>query len=467
MRDVYRKASEVLVWLGPESNTSARAMDFMKMLCSEANSFTVDASVAEQDQTMERIRVLFLNPRLRPDWSALEEFLQRPWWGRIWVTQEIAVATKATFMCGDLRMPLGHVDQFIFFIASLRNLFARRSSRKITPTNRVFASIQGLATPLGLTMAARMRVQRSFAEGEPLELTELLSNSKIAACTNPRDRLFAFYGMTFASGYGDEFLKPDYDLPTSEVYINVAVHIVKSRQNLNLLLHVSHSLYMLDCERKSVAGISGLPSWVPEWSSMTLGLFESSTLARPTTIYQASLGQMPPNSLFFLEKDTVLQVKGVRVDAIATIWKIAGKDTFRSVCRQWRSMILQPDDDVYRGMQTVREAFWRTVLCNQSLGLTRQTSTGEWLQERLRDRVDDLAFPPLTAGQEDRFMDFLEDKEPSFGTKRRFFRTATGYIGICPIVARPGDIVAVILGGFVPFVLRPSQGHRYTFLGGW
>jgi hypothetical protein len=47
---------------------------------------------------------------------------------------------------------------------------------------------------------------------------------------------------------------------------------------------------------------------------------------------------------------------------------------------------------------------------------------------------------------------------------RSIFTTTEGYMGVCLPTAEAGDLVCILLGGSVPFVLRPGIGH-YTFIG--
>lgn len=50
---------------------------------------------------------------------------------------------------------------------------------------------------------------------------------------------------------------------------------------------------------------------------------------------------------------------------------------------------------------------------------------------------------------------------------RAFARTTSGYVGIVPFNARPGDTIAVFLGSQVPIILRqhPSRGGVYLVIG--
>jgi hypothetical protein len=42
---------------------------------------------------------------------------------------------------------------------------------------------------------------------------------------------------------------------------------------------------------------------------------------------------------------------------------------------------------------------------------------------------------------------------------RSFFRTQKGYMGLGPNVIEIGDLVCILFGGHVPFILRPKNGY--------
>ena len=39
-----------------------------------------------------------------PEWVALAHLLERPWFTRTWVIQEVALATRAEIVCGDVTL---------------------------------------------------------------------------------------------------------------------------------------------------------------------------------------------------------------------------------------------------------------------------------------------------------------------------------------------------------------------------
>ena len=42
---------------------------------------------------------------------------------------------------------------------------------------------------------------------------------------------------------------------------------------------------------------------------------------------------------------------------------------------------------------------------------------------------------------------------------------ASGHIGIGPPTMQTGDVVAVLFGGYTPFVLRPDEGGQWSLVG--
>jgi hypothetical protein len=50
-------------------------------------------------------------------------------------------------------------------------------------------------------------------------------------------------------------------------------------------------------------------------------------------------------------------------------------------------------------------------------------------------------------------------------TSRAFLITDRGLVGLGPASMRKGDVVCVLRGGEVPFILRPLEGEYYEFVG--
>ena len=84
MADIYQTATHVCVWLGPPSEDSSMALDFISQVVNldEFDRLVTDTSVAKH-------------------WGALSSLMKRKWFSRRWVVQEIALAKRATLYCGS------------------------------------------------------------------------------------------------------------------------------------------------------------------------------------------------------------------------------------------------------------------------------------------------------------------------------------------------------------------------------
>jgi hypothetical protein len=82
-----------------------------------------------------------------------------------------------------------------------------------------------------------------------------------------------------------------------------------------------------------------------------------------------------------------------------------------------------------------------------------------------------LTQPEVEPGKKVKILPQFEDDIASFDISflqecrhRRLFITVQGYMGLAPPTAREGDLVCVLLGGDVPFILRPSNSN-YLLIG--
>ncbi|KAL5380794.1 hypothetical protein DPSP01_007595 [Paraphaeosphaeria sporulosa] len=86
---VYTGAKEICVWLGEDDDDSTQAIQFVKDEISQLKDF--DKLCIDQQHS--------------PKWKALLGLMQRDWFSRRWVVQEIALAEKAQVYCGPDQIP--------------------------------------------------------------------------------------------------------------------------------------------------------------------------------------------------------------------------------------------------------------------------------------------------------------------------------------------------------------------------
>src|SRR5436305_10060911 len=107
MRRIFKKASAVHIWLGEEADNSAMAMSLVRRLGGITPKGPGEPVIQYPDITADQ-KILH--------WKAPAALFQRPWWERVWVRQEVAVAQGLMVHCGD------STCRFFELIATARGL---------------------------------------------------------------------------------------------------------------------------------------------------------------------------------------------------------------------------------------------------------------------------------------------------------------------------------------------------------
>ncbi|KAI1458811.1 HET-domain-containing protein [Annulohypoxylon moriforme] len=203
MREIYSKASRVLVYLGPSANYSDEAIDALHSLARSRP----DEPEALNDTQKLGLKYLF----------------ERRYFYRIWVIQEIAMAKSITFYCGNKGISYPSSSQI------------RIPYRYIREVAWLLQHIEG----------------GSAVMKDPEDLLQLLDATSKCAASDPRDNVFAVLGLLRDGIF--EGLVPDYCLSTKQVYIGIASYLICHHNKTELLAYPKgHS--------------RSLPSWVPDWS---------------------------------------------------------------------------------------------------------------------------------------------------------------------------------------------------------
>lgn len=87
MGEIYHRSFAVLIWLGEEAEESPQALDFITRI---TNLSHFDAAVKDKSCTRQ--------------WYALAKLMNRSWFRRRWIVQELALARYAFVYCGDRKI---------------------------------------------------------------------------------------------------------------------------------------------------------------------------------------------------------------------------------------------------------------------------------------------------------------------------------------------------------------------------
>jgi hypothetical protein len=95
MRQIHDYAHCTIIWLGPASNNSDLAMNFIVELWHLMNS-------DKWRHDAKDLEVLLSDyPLDAPEWIALARLLRHAWFCRVWVLQEVAVSKSLVIQHGD------------------------------------------------------------------------------------------------------------------------------------------------------------------------------------------------------------------------------------------------------------------------------------------------------------------------------------------------------------------------------
>lgn len=212
-----------------------------------------------------------------------------------------------------------------------------------------------------------------------------------------------------------------------------------------------------------------LPSWVADWKTHDIKFRDATRITLFMKRYSAdggrrSLAQSRGHRLF---------TYGVQIAKVDTGCPIGRTPTTREELKLLWDFTKETFTDTtrYSREQSLRTAFWLTM-CGGLDVLSRSTDTKQLFYERLKPEEYASAVEvwerEVYAGEEEEAFK-LTNLFELMTFRRGFLITDMGDIGFTPKLSWRNDVVVVLAGGSLPYVLRPSytSGNRneYTLVG--
>ncbi|KAL8922117.1 MAG: hypothetical protein Q9172_003691 [Xanthocarpia lactea] len=180
MNLIYRRAAEVIMWLGPHPPPKIVNLDRIAWRTFAPPS--IDKAY-RQEWWHQAVPWLF-------------DLMHTNYWTRTWIIQEVGEAVRLTVQFGKQSMPW---EAFVAAVATYRKCFPRAFW-----TDRVSA-LEGL--------------RRSKREGEIYSFTDLISVFRNSFCKVPHDKIYAFLGM--AADDSPNFIPAAYNKTLAQVHKDV------------------------------------------------------------------------------------------------------------------------------------------------------------------------------------------------------------------------------------------------------
>ena len=449
MGEIYASAATVIVNLGPSSEDSDIAMLFVPALYDAferleglEKSITIDTFTKPADEARS-----CLWPSQK--WIALHNLLERAWFQRIWVVQEVVLGTNVVLVCG-----IQSVKWSVFAI-TIRKLLAGGLSYLL--------SIQSRGIPGSMASVNRIEALRAVRDQKILiSLQSLLLEFVSYRSTDPRDKIYAL--LSLVTDGSNSTIEPNYNTPTRTLYIQTARQLMQRSGNPLRLLHSAGIGYP--------HSIPDLYSWVPDFSLTRGGGYICNFFTNSG--YKASGNTLP--DICQASDYTRLVVKGILLDKIARISSMHDPPETQfhhlsSIAEMISS--LPPSENG----PSNHEVFWRTVIANRthkfepvpsayanyfaSYKATMQMNA----HEEVRKEKDLEAMNTII--QESSLFQMALNANMS---GRQAFVTHGGKAGLTSPGTKAGDLVCILLGAMTPFVLRKDsasegEGNTYQLVG--
>ncbi|KAK4164082.1 heterokaryon incompatibility protein-domain-containing protein [Cladorrhinum sp. PSN259] len=494
MRHIYRVAKRVLVWLGLDTADQA-AMAF-QAVCHIVRAWRPEgdrvgfqgyASLLEpmSDDELASVRSLVD----KKSWDALRALYETEYFRRFWIIQELALGKSAVVIWGDHHISWGLIGICASWMVT--------SGWSFSPTDTITAAYNAflihvlpLAKRSGISMFSKLDL--SVVLGTTMERFD---------STDARDRIFALLGMSFAGNDPDKelLIQPNYSQNLSSVYTAATRKILQQDQHLRVLSTVQHG--------PEVDLDSGYPSWVPRWNEKPyadpLGLRdEQGFYANGGELFCPSAATTFPDALSIV-------LNGLECGVITTISEEPFKESgmlgssthndalfeifgeLNNEAKQYRAswsatlekfVMFGSSNPEYQAEIVASKTAMGVNVASQpgkyGMRMSVEMITGERAQAdhlgefllHYRERVGWLknigdAIGKTVTKDLDIYQSIYQ-KERALCTMntfvgRRLFTLGDGRVGLGPAAAREGDVVVVLFGGVVPFVLRGCE-HNET-----
>jgi len=207
MREIYSKASEVFCWVSEKSDPKLpRAIEYMLGIATHSKPDVL--SEPELDASMKD-----------QYWKSLIDIFREPYWRRVWIIQEVAVASKATMSFGNFTM--GWETLAIIL-------------RLMKVDLSLHSDDQAIPEPSFLNAHHLLEIRERFLiKRDPLSLLEAIQLTQHTLATDPRDKIFALLGI---SHDGHVFVPvPNYKQPFEIVLTEMVKTMMAMDRCLNLI----------------------------------------------------------------------------------------------------------------------------------------------------------------------------------------------------------------------------------------
>ncbi|KAF4631373.1 hypothetical protein G7Y89_g6768 [Cudoniella acicularis] len=505
MRDIYQKATRVLVWLGPSPSIGAT-------LSTNRMIRTLNWVKTESVETVQLLPII--REQEEHLFRSLVDLFTHEWWHRMWIIQEIAVGKSARIRFNDVWITWESLSKVIYMILRDPDLEARLLfyfSQRLPPqiARKYHLYIQNAL----FLCQTRDRLQTQTPAGDeitftPAPLATLIHDIFHFESKDPRDKIFAIFGIISDANMPFE---PDYLMPVSDIFLKTTTHLLSRPQWFKILSVAGLGYERLQSSRKRDAAShcngenleDDLPSWVPDYSNdKILG-----TIATNSILHGFS-----QSNVSFMDNNRSLQLKASAFDEIAHLGSVLcasqysqfppnpatvlGSEALKHFITEGRtafcswyidtlnflSKYYPPEHEGEEPLKRAKELLWQLCMWeddtviqddegNKELKANPEFSVLDWhcrtlwekyllsdVDTMLNKSLEAVTGLPLNAQETRQLASQLFRRLYDNVQGKRVAITKRGNIALVPPLVESEDVFVSVENGFIPVLLRKKGG---------
>jgi hypothetical protein len=505
MRDIFGRAKEVLAWIGPEvTGEEGNVFHFIEIMAQmtpdKAEQLLGGRRRLPHTMTWDSLVSMTAPGFSTSVWLGVVELLERRWFSRVWVIQEVVMGMRVSIICGKHRLcwdvlfdMAKSVDLTVEFISDLcmfsyditMRLQCSTSvyldwveqsplTRLARAMNYVFAIGRGRENRLALERKQDDRSCMVNSHAAPKHtaqtLFDVVSEYQTFNSTLDLDKVYALLGVAIASDQVSEVVTVDYSLSMLDLYWKVLELGLKNGGHLDFLGNCN-----------GVSSPHGIPSWMPLWYAQTKQPIAMRRLAQKNNLLFQTSADLKPHYRFdrttktlYLKATFVSRIKQLGQESIPQepARTIDTNPNFEDPApRQWVDMLGLNEPMTSR----CQPPFTGEKFLESMKGVHMTEKEQLWINFF---RTLEMNYAGPCAETIDLFLNLpLDEAESSprdrrfhlsqvLGRRRLFVSEQRNTFGLCPGDSQLGDEIAIIHGAKVPFVVRRAgEGGAYTVVG--
>ncbi|KAF5571302.1 heterokaryon incompatibility (het-6OR allele) [Fusarium phyllophilum] len=375
---IYNGAAETVIWLGLATDETARGIELVQNIAKGAESKIIewgrgqsygDAYIMDDPELLKRNGLPNLT---ESDWLTLRDIYTRPWFGRVWMLQEVALSRNPRVLIGHHEAAwdsVGDTAGLINMSGALIGLFTVGSGSETAPLIYTLVHAAGLHVTRQWVQDKNSRYKEilrsidysiGIRQDHPKKLLlELLLSSIGFKATIPRDRVYSLLGivnfMERAKGRPRLDVIVDYEAPNNDILIDLGISFFRETKSLHLLSLAGTA---------SRAVPADLPTWIPSFETVHVPVLGPSyTRMLP---FDAAAGKEADftidRSLFHLNIKIHIPHLGT-IEELGESWS----DVIQGKFNDTMKMLLHCGTTYVPTGQPIVEAFWRTLIMDCDL----------------------------------------------------------------------------------------------------